>query len=54
MVILVFFQTKLWVRNRVSIECPSLPNLEKQMSMKNKDTDFSNHDLIEVDFSKIS
>ena len=33
---------------------PSLKELEKQMSMQNKDTDFSNHDLIYVDFSMIS
>ena len=41
---------KLWVQNRVSTECPSLTKLTKQMSMLNKDTDFSIRDLIEVDF----
>ena len=50
---------KSWVKNSVSSECPSLTKLslielEKRMSMWNKDTDFSNHDLIEVEFSKIT
>ena len=51
---LSYSKTKLWVQNWVSIECLSLIELKKWMSMSNKDIDFSNHDLIEVDFSRIS
>ena len=40
------------VQNQVSTKCPSLTELAKRMSMLNKDSDFSDHDLIEVEFSK--
>ena len=49
-----FSLIKSWVQNRVFTKFPSLTELGKRMSMQNKESDFSSHDLIEVEFSKVT
>ena len=47
-----------WLNHRCKIEClqnaPHWQSLESEHQCKNKDTDFSSHDLIKVECSKIS